>query len=73
MDSALAPRVAENVAQIMASKDLNLHAVAQASNIPRNTLRRRLAGQSSFTVAEVECLAEALGVAVADLIGSTAA
>lgn len=44
--------------------------VSDATGIPRTTLIRRLRGQSPFTIAELESIAECLGVTVSDLLAS---
>lgn len=47
--------------------------LADATNIPRSTLKRRLSGASPFTVEELDAIATALGVSIVDLIGGVAA
>jgi transcriptional regulator with XRE-family HTH domain len=43
-----------------------------SSGIPRETLRRRLSGATSFTVTELERIALALGKTPAEFFGETA-
>ena len=44
--------------------------VSDATGIPRTTLIRRLRGLSPFTIAELEAIAEVLGVTVSDLLSN---
>lgn len=73
MDTETYPRrVARNVAQAMEADGWSEKALAEATAIPRVTLRRRLAG-APFDVAELAAIASALGVTVVDLVGEDAA
>lgn len=46
-------------------------AVSEHTGIPRTTLLRRLTGTSPFTVAELEMIADFLGVSLLSLIPDT--
>lgn len=74
MDTAttLSLRVARAVTEAMQAGDWSEKALADATGIPRVTLRRRLAG-SAFNVAELEAIASALQTSVQALIGEDAA
>lgn len=72
MDTNYSARVATKVAAAMESGGWSEKAMAEATGIPRVTLRRRLAG-ASFNVAELAAIAGTLGTSVSDLIGEDAA
>lgn len=73
MDTNTYPkRVASNVAAAMEAGGWSEKALAEATAIPRVTLRRRLAG-AAFNVAELAAIADTLGVPVVDLVGEAAA
>lgn len=57
----LSDLVARNVAHAMVLNGENPNSLAQNTGIPRVTLLRRLQGQSSFTVSELERIAAHLG------------
>jgi transcriptional regulator with XRE-family HTH domain len=65
-------RVAVTVAAAMEAGGWSEKALAEATGIPRVTLRRRLAG-AAFNVAELAAIAEALGTTVTDLVDRAAA
>lgn len=65
-------RVALLVTDAMRAGDWSEKALAEATGIPRVTLRRRLAG-SPFDVFELARIAEALGTTVSVLIGERGA
>lgn len=48
-------------------------ALADATNIPRSTLKRRLAGASPFTIDELDAISAALAAPFASLLGVDAA
>lgn len=62
--SVEAARVAAQVSEVV---------LAESTNIPRSTLKRRLAGASPFTVDELDAIAVALKVPFATLLGIEAA
>jgi transcriptional regulator with XRE-family HTH domain len=59
-------RVSEIVAEAMVAEGWSEKAMAEATGIPRVTLRRRLAG-AAFNVAELAAIADALGTTVSAL------
>jgi transcriptional regulator with XRE-family HTH domain len=65
-------QVAETVAAAMTASGWSEKALAEATGIPRVTLRRRLAG-AAFNVAELAAIADTLRTTVSDLIGEAAA
>lgn len=68
MDTTYASQVAAQVAAAMVAKDVSQKALAEATDIPRVTLIRRLNGAQPFTVAELSRIAVALEVDVRSLI-----
>lgn len=72
MDTNYPHRVAEQVAQAMVAGGWSEKALADATGIPRVTLRRRLAG-AAFNVAELAAIAAVLNTTVSNLIGEDAA
>lgn len=73
MNTTSTARVAEAVAAAMEAADVSQNGLSEATHIPRPTLRRRLAGASSFTVEELILIADALGVSMTSLLGLEAA
>lgn len=65
-------RVAQAVAAAMEAGGWSEKAMADATGIPRVTLRRRLAG-SAFNVAELAAIAATLGTTVTALVAEDAA
>ena len=65
-------RVAQAVAEAMEAGGWSEKGLAEATGIPRVTLRRRLAG-SAFNVAELAAIASALGTTVTALVAEDAA
>lgn len=65
-------RVAQVVTEAMTAGGWSEKALAEATGIPRATLRRRLIG-SPFDVAELSRIAATLGTTVSDLLGEVAA
>ena len=65
-------RVAAAVASAMETGGWSEKAMAEATGIPRVTLRRRLAG-AAFNVAELAAIANTLSTTVPELIGEDAA
>lgn len=65
-------RVADAVSVAMEAGDWSEKALAEATGIPRVTLRRRLAG-APFNVAELAAIATTLNTTVSALIGKDAA
>jgi len=65
-------RVAQAVAAAMEAGDWSEKALADATGIPRVTLRRRLAG-SAFNVAELAAIAAVLETTVTALVAEDAA
>lgn len=63
----IASRVASNVTRIMTQSGVTQAGLAEAANIPRSTLIRRLKGEA-FKLNELDAIAAALNVSVADLI-----
>lgn len=73
MDTNTYPRqVSQTVADAMTAQGWSEKAMAEATGIPRVTLRRRLAG-AAFNVAELAAIAAALGTTVSALIDQDAA
>lgn len=73
MDTNTYPRqVSQTVAEAMMAQGWSQKALAEATGIPRVTLRRRLAG-AAFNVAELAAIADALGTTVTDLVDRAAA
>lgn len=58
----LADTVAANVRSSLILSGVSVKALAERTGIPRTTLLRRLDGHQPFTVAEVEAIAEVVGV-----------
>lgn len=59
--------VAAAVAEAMKAGDWSEKGLAEATGIPRVTLRRRLAGAAPFNVAELAAIADTLGTTVTAL------
>jgi len=72
MDTNYSARVAAAVSDAMEAGGWSEKAMAEATGIPRVTLRRRLAG-ASFNVAELAAVASVLQTTVSDLINENAA
>lgn len=73
MDTNTLPaRVASKVASAMQAGGWSEKALAEATGIPRVTLRRRLAG-AAFNVAELAAIADTLGTTVTALVDGEAA
>lgn len=72
MDTNYSARVAAKVAEAMEAGGWSEKAIAEATGIPRVTLRRRLAG-AAFTVAELHAIAATLGTTVTALVDEAAA
>lgn len=70
MDRGAPPRsaVAAEVRAEIARANLHQTQVADAARIPRTTFRRRLSGDSPFTVDELVAVADALNVSVAKFL-----
>lgn len=60
--------VAERVRAAMETAGKNPKSLAEDAGIPRTTLIRRLTGNSSFTLNEIDALAPQLGVTAAELL-----
>lgn len=60
--------VADSVNTAITTTGITHKALAEATGIPRTTLTRRLAGQSPFTVAELDAIALALNIDVTTLV-----
>lgn len=65
--------VAAAVRQAIRTSGRTLGSVSTAAGIPRNTLNRRLAGNSPFTVRELDNIASFLGVPVEQFVSARAA
>lgn len=65
-------RIAGQVRAELARKKGTAGELARVLGVTAHTAGRRLAGRTSFTVAELVLVADWLGVDVADLIGSPA-
>ena len=72
MDTNYTARVAAKVAAAMEAGGWSEKGMAEATGIPRVTLRRRLAG-AAFTIAELHVIADALGTTVTALVDEAAA
>lgn len=72
MDTNYSARVASRVTTAMEVGGWSEKAMAEATGIPRVTLRRRLSG-AAFNVAELAAIASALNLTVAYLIDEDAA
>lgn len=66
-------QVAAAVEAARGTAGLSEVALAEATNIPRSTLKRRLGGASPFTVEELDSIATVLGVSFETLLGLAAA
>lgn len=64
-------RTAAQVAAAMSDAGKSEVAVSEATGIPRSTLKRRLSGFSSFTVDELQRVADLLEVPVTTLLDAT--
>ena len=60
--------VAERVRAAMEEVGQNPKSLAEDSGVPRTTLIRRLTGNSSFTLNEIDALAPHLGTTVSELL-----
>lgn len=60
--------VAERVRVAMEENGQTPKGLADVAGVPRTTLLRRLTGNSSFTLTEIDALAPHLGVTVGDLL-----
>ena len=65
--------VAERVRSAMVDKGQTAKSLAEAAGIPRTTLARRLTGNSSFTLNELDAIAPLLGLTAAHLLADEAA
>jgi len=66
---AISDAVAASISAAIRQHGMSIQHVADASGIPYSTLRRKLAGFSSFQVAELLQISQALGMdSPADLI-----
>lgn len=65
--------VAQRVRDAMEQKSLTEKGLADVTGIPRTTLRRRLTGNSSFTLNELDAIARYLGLPLVDLLADEAA
>ena len=59
-------QVAATVDEMRKATDLTVTELSRRSNVPRSTLRDRLAGKHPFTVEELYRVTEALGARLAD-------
>lgn len=66
-------QVAAAVEAARTSAGIGKDRLADQSGIPQTTLKRRLAGVSPFTVAELDAVASVLGVEIETLLGLDAA
>lgn len=66
MDPDLTAQVAAAVRERLATSEHTERSLSESTGIPRTTLKRRLAGRSPFTIAELGHVARELGVAAAD-------
>jgi len=64
----LSRKVAEAVAEALASADISVLAAAERTGIPRTTLDRCLKGTRAFDIPELELVAELLGRPAADFL-----
>lgn len=62
---------AQAVTEALKNSGKSQLSLSDESGIPRTTLLRRLSGASPFTVAELQRIADVLGVSVVSLLGST--
>lgn len=60
--------VAAAVRGLIAERGMSELSMAQESGIPRVTLRRRLAGQTAFTVQELADVGRVLDITVLDIV-----
>lgn len=65
--------IADRIEAGMAAREFSVSRLAEASLIPRMTLSRRLADPATFTLAELERIASALGIDPFDLTKPEAA
>jgi transcriptional regulator with XRE-family HTH domain len=70
MSTLLPGRVAAEVRAEMARQQVNQQTIAEALKRSRQHLSRRLTGEIPFDVAELEIIAQALGVPVAQFLSS---
>lgn len=74
MDTNTYPaQVAQAVAEAVKAGGWSEKGLAEATGIPRVTLRRRLAGGAPFNVAELAAIADALGTTVTALTSEAVA
>lgn len=73
MNNPSTAQVAEAVTREMEAAGVSQNGLAEATNIPRSTLIRRLNGASSFKVEELNAIASHLGVPMTALLGVDAA
>lgn len=66
-------QVSDRIHAAMEAADETAYGLAQKTLIPKQTLLRKLAGGSSFTVDDLDSIARVLEVAPADLLREVAA
>lgn len=66
-------QVADRINAAMEAADETAYGLALKASIPKVTLLRKLAGGSSFTVDELDAIATALDVEIAELVRGVAA
>lgn len=69
MPEPLAARIAANLRTLRTERDLSIVTLAKRSGIARATLTKLEAGQGNPTIDTLYALADALGVALGDVIG----
>jgi hypothetical protein len=68
----LPPTVAQRVGEAIKSGGYSVNAMAEATQIPRVTLIRRLSGATPFNTNELDSIASALGCSPADFYADAA-
>lgn len=64
--------VAARVSTLMSAAGMTAKDLADETGISYNTLRRRLTGNSAFTVSELDAVAATLDTSLADLVEAAA-
>jgi transcriptional regulator with XRE-family HTH domain len=73
-DEATPPRgrlrehVAEEIRVLLARRKMSANQLAQLTGIKQSSLSRRMTGETAFDMDDLELIADALGVAVTDLM-----
>lgn len=68
MDNPTAQRVAAEIRAEMARQGVTAPTVAQATDMSRSTLHRKLTDRATFTIAEAAAVCATLGVPLSEMV-----